>query len=329
MKKLLPILAVAAMGLSIALPATNVSAQRFDETLGEYVFTVTYDFNGGATYEGQSTLVKESVGVAPSLGDYNLIDCVVWDNTTDTCHAIDVVEGKTLSYVTVNGERHNLEEGDGYMLAQDTEIVYYWEDTNRYTIDFDETGESISFHGEEGHTYAAVMNTYSFNMTEEDLADLNIPVDVYETGKATVAAATEEYGELLAYIDITVLDTSNDNAEIHNGPFDLKLELTDDIKGYDEYALSYVDPDAAEVVAEDPIPLTIDGGYLIGTVPHLSGYALLGSMTETEDNGSSLPKAPNTGSFTTTTATTTSSIALPALALALAAVLIILRKSRA
>ena len=58
MKKLLPILAVAAMGLSIALPATNVSAQRFDETLGEYVFTVTYDFNGGATYEGQSTLVK-------------------------------------------------------------------------------------------------------------------------------------------------------------------------------------------------------------------------------------------------------------------------------
>ena len=333
MNKLLPFLAVTTLGLGLALPAESASAQRFDETLGENVFTVTYDFNGGATYEGKTTLEKESVGVAPALNGHNLIDCVVWANATDTCHAIDVAEGKTLSYVTVNGERHNLEEGDGYMLAQDTEIVYYWEDANRYTIDFDETGESISFQGEEDHTYAAIMNTYSFNMTEEELAELEIDAEEYEAGKAVVSAATEEYGDLLAYIEITVLDASNNNAEVHDGPFDVKLELTDDIKGYDEYALSYVDPDAAEIVAEEPVPLTIDGDYLTGTVHHLSGYALLGSMTEEEpaESETPLPKAPDTGRFTAVSATT-SSIVLPALTIALALALtafIISHKSRA
>lgn len=57
------------------------------------------------------------------------------------------------------------------------------------------------------------------------------------------------------------------------------------MKKYNEFKLMYFDDD---FVNEKPITLTIEGDYLVGTLPHLSLYSLNGNYNET------VPDTPKT-----------------------------------
>ena len=81
-------------------------------------------------------------------------------------------------------------------------------------------------------------------------------------------------GELLGFYQITVTD-ENDN-EVHNGPLQIKIKMTDEMKKYNTFKLMYIDTDNG-FTTEEPITLAQDGDYLVGTLEHLSSYALNGT----------------------------------------------------
>ena len=255
----------------------------------EPVFTVTYDFNGGATFNGEETYTTHSVAVAPALNADTLIECFDYDAEANECHPLDVYRGKELEYVTVNGERHDLGDDDGYLLNKDTTIVYYWIDHEPNKVAEDEAGNSASFYEpNEEREFTLQIYPYSFSMTDEELEEMGIDRAEYEAGKAIVLDAVGEYGDTLAYIEFEICATDEDYC-VHDGPIDVKLRLSDDMKGHNIYKLVFVDiiDDGAEVIVDDPVICELDetGDYILCTLPHLSGYALVVS-----DEG-----APNTG----------------------------------
>lgn len=276
---------------------------------GEDVFTVTYDFNGGATFGGKSTYTKRSVAVAPDLNYENLVGCFEYVAASDECHGLDVLKGKDLDYVTVNDEDHYLAPGDGYMLNKDTTIVYHWKDLEMddYTI-HDENGNSISFEEVEGRDYHLEVKSFSFSMTDEELAALDPPVtrEYYETAKGIISDALKDQGPVLVYFEIEVYEIptcgeegepcmcmNDENEEVpchkdvHQGPFEIKIKYTDDMAGFEAYKLVFAEMDEeGNVTVGDAIDLELVDGYLVGTIPHLSSYALIGT------DG---PSAPDTG----------------------------------
>ena len=78
--------------------------------------------------------------------------------------------------------------------------------------------------------------------------------------------------------------------------------MTDDMKGYDTYKLIYIAEDGA---TEKAIELTKNGEYLVGNLPHLSMYALVGYKTETEttDTNATAENTNTTGTITSNTNT--------------------------
>ena len=78
---------------------------------------------------------------------------------------------------------------------------------------------------------------------------------------------------------------------VHEGPFDFKIILPEGMEGYNTYKLYYLEEDdEGNLVPGEVVVLTLEDGYLVGTLPHLSEFLLAGS-TE-------VPGAPNTGRFT-------------------------------
>ena len=171
----------------------------------------------------------------------------------------------------------------------------------------DENGNSVAFNQEEGHDFHLNINQYSFQMTDEELERAQIDRETYETGKAIVSAAVEKEGEVIAFLEFELTDENQ--REVHNGPFDVRIKFTDDMKGYDRYMLIYVEMDDVNGVTnvENAIELTLVDGYLVGTVPHFSGYTLVGA----NDN----PDAPDTGAMTSSNSCSTNY--LPAILTAL------------
>lgn len=99
-----------------------------------------------------------------------------------------------------------------------------------------------------------------------------------------------KHGDLISAYEFIVADADDNNLRLHEGPFDIKIKLTEEMKKYNSFALIYVN-DNFEM--EEPITLTVKDGYLVGTLKHLSGYALVGnnqvkSNPKTGDNYISL-----------------------------------------
>ena len=270
----------------------------FEEENPEDTWTLTYDFNGGATFNNESTwVIPNMVAVAPALNYETLVSCFDYDSENDECHPLDVVKGKQLAYVTVNGERHDLGEGDGYMFNQDTLIKYFWEDEDLvpYTLE-DEEGNTILFDDLEGrHLDFEIMNFF-LDMTEEELEELGIPVDEYEAGKNAILDATSDIGEAIIYSQIVIWDTDT-YEEIKQGPFDITLKAPEGMPEFKYYYFVYVnDDDENNIIVEKPILATLDeDGYFHVTLQHLSGYTVVGTNTA--------PKAPDTGAYTNTNGT--------------------------
>ena len=291
---------------------------RFDGEEPEPTFVLTFDFNGGATFNGQNTLTREGVSYAPILNEPFLISCIDYDAEGDECHSVDIKKGKKLDYVTVNGVRHEIDADDGFMFNQDTTIKYFWtdEELENYTVE-DEDGNTITFNEEEGHRYHLNVNKFSFSMTDEELAELGIDKAEYEAGKSAIIDAVKGYGPVVLYLNIEVYD--EENHPITKGPFDIRIRYTEDMAGYDSYKLVYVDlKDDGTVTTEEGVTLTLneEGTHLIGTLSHLSGYALVG-ITNT-------PGAPDTGRFVNTSSVSLSLFAVIA-TLAIFSVAVVLK----
>ncbi len=57
--------------------------------------------------------------------------------------------------------------------------------------------------------------------------------------------------------------------------------MTDEMKKYSKFRLINIDED--DFSAGDVVELTVDGEYLVGTLPHLSVYALVAETEKTSN----------------------------------------------
>ena len=296
------------ISLTLIMPflvSANVLADEPEDENNDRIYTITFDFNGGATFNDQDTLVIESARMAPFLNEAFLVSCIDYDHEADECHSLDIKKGKAINYVTVNDERHEYDVDDSFELDQDTTIKYFWTDVDlpSYTVE-SEGGDVITFEEEEGHTFHLNVNKFSFSMTDEQLEAMEISREEYEAGKAIITESVENYGPTILYIEIEVYD--EEDHPITQGPFEIKIKYTEDMAGYDSYKLVYVEMDEENNVTtiEESATLTLDetGEFLVGTLEHLSGYALVGVTN--------VPGVPDTGEFTANTNATISLFAI-------------------
>lgn len=151
-----------------------------------------------------------------------------------------------------------------------------WEEDNNteeYTVT-DDYGNSITFSEEEGHEFNLVIIDI-MKLSDEELAEFDITREEYNEVEKNLKAALSDHGTLLSFYDISVFDEDENNKG--NGPFKIKIKMTEEMKKYNSFKILYVDVDE-EITIEKSITLKIEDGYLVGTLPHLSNYALMGSI---------------------------------------------------
>ena len=144
MKKISRVALAATFAATMLSPMAVFAEGEENNDYNEPTYTLTYDFNGGATYDGKSVVVYENqASVAPALSWSTLVDCFDRNEELNECHPIDIKKGKDLDYVTVNDEPHYLGPDDGFMLNQDTVVKYIWKDLemNDYDLRDDDGNE--------------------------------------------------------------------------------------------------------------------------------------------------------------------------------------------
>ncbi|MBQ8550760.1 MAG: hypothetical protein IJ426_05405 [Clostridia bacterium] len=154
-------------------------------------------------------------------------------------------------------------------------------ETESYTLT-DDKGNVISLTYEKNRELSFTMIDY-LAFSPEELEAAGIPQPLYDSMMEGIANATKQHGTLLSFYEIQV--ENDDGFLIHEGPFYIKIKMTDEMKEYDIFKIVYLDVED-NFATEAPITLTRDGEYLVGTLEHLSTYALVG------DNA---PTSPQTG----------------------------------
>ena len=147
-------------------------------------------------------------------------------------------------------------------------------ETESYTLT-DDKGNVISLTYEKNRELSFTMIDY-LAFSPEELETMGIPQELYDSMMEGIANATKQHGTLLSFYEIQV--ENDDGFLIHEGPFYIKIKMTDEMKKYDIFKIVYIDVED-NLATESPITLTQEGGYLVGTLEHLSTYALVG------DNG--------------------------------------------
>ena len=154
-------------------------------------------------------------------------------------------------------------------------------ETENYTLT-DDKGNVISLTYEENRELSFTMIDY-LAFSPEELEAAGISQEFYDSAMKGIKNATKQHGTLLSFYEILV--ENDDGFSIHEGPFNIKIKMTDEMKKYDIFKIVYIDVED-NLATESPITLTRDGEYLVGTLEHLSTYALVGSNT---------PSSPQTG----------------------------------
>ena len=237
-------------------------------------YTVHFDSNGGSQVEDKEVTSGNSVAEpqAPTNGD-KIFDGWYEDETLTTRFDFNT---PITSNVTLYAKWIDNEESDN-------------SETEKYTIT-DSSGNVISFTEEKDREFALnIIDYLTFSL--EDLENAEIPKDMFDSMMEMIANATKNYGTLLSFYEIEV--RNDDGYLIHEGPFNIKIKMTDEMKKYNTFKIIYVDADN-NFATESPITLTMDGDYLVGTLDHLSTYALTGSNTSTSNN-TNTTNNPQTG----------------------------------
>ena len=151
-----------------------------------------------------------------------------------------------------------------------------------YTIK-DVNGNEIKFKNGEGHNYILTIVDYLNYSKEELVQEYDVNPDEYDLVLNTLKNKTSNYGDLLSLFEIIVTD-ENDR-EVNNGPFTIKIKMTDKMKKYNTFKIMYLDD---ELNIESPITLNVEGDYLVGSIPHLSKYVLTGSVTKNPQTGDNI-----------------------------------------
>ena len=173
------------------------------------------------------------------------------------------------------------------------DVVLYakWEEETEEVVEGTEKYVLISgdatftFVDEEGKEFEVVCMDV-LTLKDEELEGLGITREEFNEILKTIKENTSKYGELLRVYAIEIEAPDR----VHDGKTEIKLKITDDLKGYNTFKLIYLDDENGFVVKE-VVDLKIDGEYLDGILPHLSAYALVADNVEETSN----PKTGDSG----------------------------------
>lgn len=254
---------------------------KFEDNAIE-MFTVTFDTNGGSNIASVDVEAGQPVARPnpnPTNGDKIFVDWFEDNTLTTPFNFNSPITANTTIYAKWEDPEPPAEPGDDQ------------QEETKYNVP-DENGNSISFTEEVDHEFNLIIADLS-NLTDEQLAAMDPPMDreTYEEIKKSITDATKPYGTLISFLQIEVID-ENENS-IHEGPFTIKLKLTDEMKKYNTFKLIYVDDD---MKLGEVVDLKVEGDYLVGTLPHLSAYALAGSNTDTKTTDNTSKTSSNTTS---------------------------------
>ena len=151
----------------------------------------------------------------------------------------------------------------------------------------DGNGNSISFEDEEGHDYDFAIIDLS-SLTDEEITELTngeYTKEEYDEALEVLKEAVSDEGTFVAIYEIVVVD-EQEHAKTE-GPFTIRIKMTDEMKKYNSFKLLYVDTDN-EFNVEEVVNLTVDGDELVGELQHLSSYVLVGNTTSESNNPKTL-----------------------------------------
>ncbi len=149
-------------------------------------------------------------------------------------------------------------------------------DLAEYTVVDESTGIEFNFTDGEGNSYESTVFDV-LTMTAEQMAAMGITAAEHAEIVNTIKAETNEYGTLLKVLSIDIHNITQDVD--YKGQVNIKIPISDDMKQYNVFKMIYIDPDNG-FAAGDVVELKVEGDYLVGTLPHLSVYALVGSYVE-------------------------------------------------
>jgi len=141
------------------------------------------------------------------------------------------------------------------------------------------SGITLSFIEEAGKTFTLqAFDVLTF--TDEQLETLGVSRSEYNNILKTITNNTSKLGSL---ISVYGLEVNGEGGQDYTGETKIKIKLTDKLKKYKSLKLVYID-DTNGYAAKDVVELTVEGDYLVGTLPHLSVYALVGEESLSTSN---------------------------------------------
>ena len=228
------------------------------------------------------------------------LDQVIFKGTSDDVWANRIHELRGEATITLQLEDgvdgndiiivHNVDDGDEYEVIEITSydpetntITFKTKSFSNYAIASKSTKEEtytittgnyvLVFTDLEGHEFKAEIVDI-MTLTDEQLKEFDITKEEYKKAKEKITESVKKSGTLLAVYNINV----SDNNYEHNGKVQIKIKLTDEMKKYSSFKLINIDED--DFSAKDVVELKVEGDYLVGELPHLSVYALVGDTAK-------------------------------------------------
>ena len=234
-------------------------------------YKVVLDFNGAKDSDGNEFIETDAVAFVPMIVSELFIDEV----------GVIVPEGNKLVAIEINGKRYEIDKDEGYELNQDTTFVYIWEKPilGEKTIELKtESGFEVTFEGKEETEYNLTVVDF-LTLTPEVLEELEVSEEEYKEIKDLFENSVEGYGDLLNVFVIEV----DYRGQQYTDEVNFKIKMTDDMKKYNKFRFIYLDENNEFKVGEI-VDAKVEGDYLVGTLPHLSVYAVTGEYVEEQSN---------------------------------------------
>ena len=195
--------------------------------------------------------------------EYEIIETVYDEKNNSITFETDSFSTYALA---VKGEEENTEQEEND--NQDDK-------TQSYTVE-DSEGNTITFNEIPDREYELTIVDYLSYTKEEVIEMAGITSEVYDEAIGIIKELASQEGTLISLFEISVVDKV-DGHNIAQGPLTIRIKITDDMKNYNSFKLLYISDNQ---VIEDIVELTIDGDYLVGTIPHLSQYVLVGDTIQ-------------------------------------------------
>ena len=270
---------------------------KFVDTADEYEIESYMDISlYNAIYKG---------GKKDSKGNYESWDTEVNDLANDARIALELSENMNGKEVVLVHEKHdgtyevietNYDSNNNTITFETDSFSTYAiatkeaepkeqgdEDEKEYTVT-DSKGNSITFNEVPGRSFELTIMDF-FDFTKEEIMEMTgVSSSEYDETVAAMKELAKKDGTLVSILEITVND-KEDGHDITEGPFKIKIKLTDEMKKYNSFKLVYLKDD---MTVGETIELKVKDGYLVGTLKHLSTYLLIGNNVDNPATGDNI-----------------------------------------